>query len=234
MPTDREPDQASPEQERPLRAGVVTQLRAQAKNPDRVSVYLDGRFAFGLYQDIVLQFGLYKGRRLEVDEQQRLLEADQLYIARSKALHYLAYRARSEQEVRRKLGQGGFSEGVVDEVIARLETLGYLDDAAYAEGYARRRFETGGYGPRRVRNDLMRRGVGRADIEAALAKVFDEEDDVIAAAREQAGRRWSRLAREEDPLKRRKKVYDFLLRRGFSYDVIQRVVDEIERGEDDG
>lgn len=220
-------DQARSE-ERTRQEGRITALRVQQKNPERVSVYLDGRFAFGLYQDVVLSHGLRKGQVLSVAEQEALLAADAVLVAKAKALSYLAYRARSRFEVRRKLLRGGFDEAVVAQVLDRLEELGYLDDAAYARAYAQGRFETGGYGPQRVRSDLMRRGVARAVIDRVLADVFSEQDDILETARAQAERRWARLAGEEDPRKRRKKLYDFLLRRGFSYDTIRRVADELE------
>lgn len=215
--------------ERPLAPGTITRLVAQTRNPERVSVYLDGRFAFGLHRDVVLQHGLHKGLALDVATQERLASADQVLVAKSKALHYLAHRARSEHEVRQKLARSGFSEGVAEQAVARMRELGYLDDAAYAEAYARGRFERGGYGPRRVQNDLLRRGIDRRLIEQTVARVFSVRDDVVEAAREQALRRWPRLAREEDPRKRRKKLHDFLLRRGFSHDTTRRVVEEIAR-----
>ena len=213
----------------PLVPGTITGLRAQAKNQERVSVYLDGRYAFGVYRDLVLTFGLRKGLELDVAEQERIQAADEALVARAKALAFLGYRDRSEQEVRRKLERGGFGAAAIDEAVARLHTLGYLDDAAYARNYARARFERGGYGPQRVRADLMRRGVPRALVEQTIADVFDRTDDVLEAARAQARTRWQRLAREPDPLKRKKKLYDYLLRRGYGYETVHRVVDELAR-----
>lgn len=214
--------------ERPLQPGTITRLRAQTKNPDRVSVYVDGRFAFGVYRDVVLSLELRKGRFLSVEEQQQAIRADRVLVAKSRAMHYLGYRARSEHEVRQRLARSGFDEPVVEEAVARLRELGYLDDAEYARSYARSRFERGGYGPRRVRSDLMRRGVPRRIIDATIAEIFEARDDVLETAREQAAKRWPRLAGEEDPLKRRKKMYDYLLRRGFGYDTVRQVVDELE------
>lgn len=216
--------------DRPLRPGKITKLVVQDKNPNRVSLFVEGAFAFGVYQDLVLEFGLQVGKTLSVAEQARILEADQVFIAKAKALHYLGYRARTEHEVRQKLRRSGFGEEVVERVVERLHSLEYLDDDAYARDYVRARFSNKGYGPRRIRSELVRRGVGRRLIDTALEEVF-RSADTHAAAREQAEKRWPRLAGEADPYKRRKKLSSFLLRRGFSYDTIARVVEELEQEE---
>ena len=210
-------------------AGTITSLRVQEKNPNRVSVFLDGAFAFGVYGDLVLEYGLVKGRRLSDDEVAQIQAADAVFVAKATAMHYLAHKARTEAEVRRKLQRSDLPEQAVEQAIQRLHALGYLDDDAYTREYVRSRFRTKGYGPQRLRADLRRRGVAPALIEAALAELLGA-DDRLTAAREQALQRWPRLAREPDPRKRRKKLSDFLLRRGFTYDTVRQVVDEVAEG----
>ena len=205
---------------------TITRVQVQRTNSDRCSVYLDGTFAFGVYQDVVVQFGLRKGKHLTVAEQREILAADQVHIAMATALHYLGYKPRTEREVRRKLDEKDLG-AVADRTIARLNELGYLDDASYAHAYVEARMRRG-YGPRRIRMELRRRGVANAQVEQALEAVVDA-DDRLEAAREQAARRWPRLQKESDPRRRRKKLYDFLLRRGFGYDLIRQVTDELER-----
>ncbi|RMH49227.1 MAG: recombinase RecX [Bacteroidetes bacterium] len=221
------PPAAPPARFEPTRPATVTRLVAQERHPDRVSVFLDGAFAFGVYRDVVIEFGLHRGQVLSVEAQRRILRADRIRRARSRALHYLAHRARTTEEVRRKLLQSGFEAAVVEAALERLVELGYLDDAAYARAYVRGRFRSRGYGPARLRSELMRRGVPRALVEAAVQELLEEEDP-LEAARSQARRRWARLAREADSRRRRKKLSDFLLRRGFTYDTVRRVVDELD------
>jgi regulatory protein len=215
---------------RPLQPGTITRLAAQKKHPDRVSVFLDGAFAFGVAQDLVLEYGLARGRHLSVALQKQLIEADQVLRAKALALGYLAGRARTEHEVRQKLQRHAYGPEVADRVVERLHALGYLDDAAYAQAYVRARFRNRGYGPKRLRSDLMRRGVARSHIDAALDEQLDQ-DDLDAAARAHAEKRWARLAGEPDPRKRKKKLADYLLRRGFSYDTVRRMVDALAKGD---
>lgn len=208
--------------------GTITSLEPQVNNDDRVSVYLDDEFAFGAHEDIVVKHGLRVGQTL-TPEDRREIEADEQYVrAKQRALDYLAHKPRTEQEVRRKLRERDVAPFVVDQVIARLQELDYLDDEAYAHEYAHNRFSNKGYGPIRIRRELEERGVNRAVADAAVDDLFAEED-ATAAAREHAENRWPRLAGEDDPRRRKQKMYRYLRRRGFTTDTIYTVLDELER-----
>ncbi|MEM6782825.1 MAG: RecX family transcriptional regulator [Bacteroidota bacterium] len=212
----------------PLKDGAITRLVQQQKNTERVSVFLDGAFAFGLTKDVAVTEGLRKGQRLTVAEQEALLGRDEVLRARRKALDYLSYKARTSSEVRRKLREKGFPENAIEDAVARMEDLGYLDDAAYAKAYARGRFTGRGYGPQRIRTDLLKRGLDRRHIDAALDEVA-EPDDLYEAAMRHGEKRWDRLASEPDPRKRRKKTFDFLIRRGYDFDTARRVLETLEK-----
>ena len=218
-------------QRRPLQPGTVTRLAGQQKNPQRVSVFIDEAFAFGVHGDLVVEFGLYKGQALSVEQQQRIVEADRERAARGVAFEYLGYRARTEHELRQKLARSGFDEAVAERTVARLREMGYLDDQAYARSYVQARFRNRGFGPGRLRSDLRRRGVSGGLIDAAPDALLEQED-MLEAARRHAQKRWPRLAAETDAFKRRKKLSEYLVRRGFSYDTARRVFEELENQRD--
>lgn len=156
-------------------------------------------------------------------------EVGSLAAAVSTAVQYIVSRPRTAHEVRQKLARSGVSEAVIETALAQLQERGLLDDAAYSRAYLTSRLQHRGYGPQRLSRELHQRGVGRALIEDAVQQNLDEED-VLAAAREQATRRWDRLARETDPARRRQKLYDFLRRRGFASTVVQQVLTELAEG----
>lgn len=215
------------QRQRPLQPGTITRLVGQKKKPHRVSVFIDDTFAFGVHVDLVVEFGWQKGRFLGVDEQQQAITADRARAAGEAALAYLGHRARTVHEVRQKLMRSGYDEAVAERTVGRLLELGYLDDAAYARTYVQARFSNKGYGPGRLRGDLLRRGVAAQHIDAALDELL-ADDDVLEAARAHAEKRWPRLAAETNPLRRRQKLSAYLVRRGFTYDIARRVVEELE------
>jgi len=208
-------------------AGTITDLDQQKNNASRVSVFLDGEFAFGVHEDLVVKHGLRVGRTLTPEEQREVERDDQYVRAKQRALDYLAHKPRTEEEVRRKLRRQDAPETIIEDVVARLYELSYLDDEAYADDYVRNRFASKKYGPVRIRRELVERGVDRHTAETAVDALFDEED-ARAAAREHAEKRWARLA-DEDPRRRRQKLYRYLRRRGFTSDTINPLLDELER-----
>lgn len=215
-----------------LADGTITRIVRQKKDPDRASVFLDDAFAFGLAVDLVIDAGLRKGMPLSAHRQRELLIRQETFAAKAAALRYVNHRARTVDEVRRSLIQKGFAEPIVEDTVADLERLGLVDDASYARQYAASRFNGPGYGPARIRQDLIRRGVARRDIDAALDTLVETED-VGAEAREQATKKWRSLASEEDVRKRQKKTMDYLVRRGFGFDVARSAVEALASEEDD-
>jgi regulatory protein len=211
------------------RAGTITHLAVQPHQPTRVAVFLDGTLACDVSQEVVRAWGLRIGRTLSAAEQVHLAAAEQLMAAQAIAMQYLAARPRTAHEVQQKLHRHGVADGVIAQVMAHLHDCGALDDAAYVHAYLTSRLTSRGYGPQRLRRELHQRGVSRALVTEAVQQDLAAED-VLAAARVQATKRWPRLAREAHHGKRRQKLHDFLRRRGFPAAIVQQVLTEVVQG----
>jgi len=125
------------------------------------------------------------------------------------AVRLLARREHSRRELRHKLGQRGFDDAVIDEVLARLREEGWQSDTRYAESYVRSRIERG-YGPDRIGAELRQRGVDEMTAEQAVSAA---EADWPALARRQLRRHFSAPPADFD---QRVKRYRHLLNRGFA------------------
>lgn len=215
-----------------LREGTITRIAPQRRDDSRVSIYLDGEFIFGLSVDVMQLYALEKGQFLPYEKVLTLVEEDQLKKAKATALEFISYRGRSEKEVRDKLEKKSFSPEIIEKAVSRFEDLGYINDETYARDYARSRLQGKGYGPQRIRMDLKKRGVPKHLIEEALQEL-DEADSYYEIALREGRKRWQRLAKETDPYKRKKKLGDFLLRKGYNYDVVRQVMDRLERGDEE-
>jgi regulatory protein len=200
-------------------AGTITALVAQKRNKERVNVYLDGEFAFGLA--LIEALKLHKGQQLSDDDIARLKALDEIEVAHDRALNFLSYRPRSSEEVRRNLHQKEFAEQTIETVIERLTGAGLLDDAAFARYWVdnRERFEP--RSRRALRYELRQKGVPDAAIQAALEDL-DEED----AAYRAASARLRRYARADEETFR-KGLGNFLARRGFGYGIVRDVLDRL-------
>jgi regulatory protein len=198
----------------------ITGLQPQRRSKRRVSVFLDGQFLFGLSQDIAAALGLRVGMEVDRAALDRIAREEQLNEARNYAFLLLSYKARTTAELKTRLVRKSFPPDIVDATIARLVELKMVDDAGLARQFAEDRVNIGHKGKWRVRGELMKRGVAREHIEAAMAQAPDERDAARAVAEKYLGRN-RRL--ELAVLKRR--LYALLARRGFSPDTIRKVMD---------
>lgn len=213
-----------------LYADVITALEVRGGQGERVAVSVGNAYTFEIAADLVRRHGLAEGDEISVETQRRLLIADEIDEAKETALNYLSYKPRTTGEVKRRLRRDEFREEVIDEVVYQLEEQDYLDDRTYARLFAEERFSSKGYGPYRVQQDLRKRGVSEPIIDQVIDEIFDA-DEMREEALRRAEKRWSRLSNEEDFRKRRKKLYDFLARRGFPFEIVREVVDEVAYGD---
>ena len=202
-------------------SGTITALKAQEKSKDRVSVYLDGEFAFGLA--LIHALWLKIGQRLSDDEIVELREADTLEKAKQRALGLIIYRPRSVSEVKLRLQRAGVDEDAIAQVIASLRESGLLDDEAFSKAWVESRLGSSPRSKRMIAWELRKKGVSDAVIESSTENVSDE-----AAGYELALRRWPKVAKLETANERRRKLSEYLARHGFSYDIIEDVITRIQ------
>jgi regulatory protein len=204
-------------------AGKITELRFQKRNKDRVNVYLDGQFAFGLAA--IKAAHLKVGQELDDADIARLQKQDEIERVYERALNFLSYRPRSEAEVRRNLRGKDVENQVIESVVERLTQAGLLDDREFARYWVENRAQFKPRGARALRQELREKGIPDAVVTETLES-FDEED----AARRVAQTGARRMARLE-PRDFRRKLSAYMVRRGFSYAVIKPLVEEmLERG----
>jgi regulatory protein len=200
-------------------AGKITALKRQKKNRDRVSVFLDGRFAFGLPEIAAVSLSL--GQFLSDAEIEALGEQDERETAYNRVLNYLSYRPRSRAEVITYLRKRDVSESQIGVIVERLTRAGLLDDEAFAQFWVENRERFRPRGVRALRYELRGKGLDDEVIEQALASVDASASAYRAASRK--ARQWSQL----DESTFRQKLVAFLARRGFDYSVAREVVERL-------
>lgn len=185
----------------------------------RARIFVDGEFWAEIDADVAVERGLREGAALALEELEVARVAGERALAMNRALHFLGYRARSRSEVRERLRRYGYGEETVGAVIGRLEELGYLDDEEFARTVVREKARR--YGPRRVSADLRRSGVDAELAQDIVEEEFAERSEV-ETARSAAARRYNRRGSDAEA----RRVYGFLMRRGYSADVCAEVARE--------
>jgi regulatory protein len=199
-------------------SGTITALVAQKRNKDRVNVYLDGTFAFGLAAIEAIK--LKRGQVLSETDIDRLREADEVEKAHEKALRFLANRPRSESEVRQNLKKAEFGSLAIDQVIERLSQSDLINDEAFVRYWIENRSQFNPRGQRALRQELRQKGVAREVIDAVLEESGDDEDAAATQAALAKANRYRHLPQPEFA----QKLGAYLGRRGFDYETVRQAV----------
>lgn len=196
----------------------ITEVRQGIKNPNRVNVFIDGKYSFSLDVSQVIDFGVKVGRELTTEELSELKKASEFGKLYQRTLEWVLARPRSIKEtkdyLRRKIYEKKIDKIYIDDIIEKLKNKNYVNDLMFAEWYTENRFIKKGVSQRRLAQELMKKGISRDIIEKALSSRNDEVDlkKMISKKR----------AKYQDD----EKLMAYLVRQGFSYDLVKRIVQE--------
>lgn len=194
----------------------IEELKPSQRVQGRWLVVLDDGSILRVGEGEVIDFALFAGKELTEDEASRLTAAAHVAGLKHKTLDLLTRKPQSRKELERKLGEWGAGEEEIECICKRMEELGLLNDAAYA-GQVVRHYETRGYGVRKLRDELYRRGVPRDLWDEALAEAEDPAEAIDAFLQK-------KLAGKEPDRKELKKLSDALARRGYGWEDIRSAI----------
>ena len=200
-------------------APKITDLKPQKKNKNRISVFLDGEFAFGLSR--IVATWLRVDQELTPEKIIDLREQDAREVAMQRAIKFLSYRPRSSAEVRENLAKHEIPSHTIDSVLDRLHQNGMVDDRAFARAWIENREEFRPRGARALRMELRQKGLDE-DLISEVLESIDEVELAYKAASPKAPR-YQGL----DEWDFKKKLGGFLSRRGFDYSTITETTQQI-------
>ena len=200
-------------------SGVITALKEQKKNQQRVSVFIDHAYRFSL--DRTLAAGLQVSQVLTEDQISQLSLQDEEQRAYQRAVRYLSRRPHAEQEIRDKLYRNGITEPVLTRTLDRLREAELVDDVKFAQAWVENRLTFRPRSGRALRLELKRKGVPAEAIDNALSG-FEEVRAAHRAAKKGV-RRYAHL----EPEVARRRLMAYLTRRGFGYGVVKEVSQQV-------
>jgi regulatory protein len=203
------------------RMKTVTAIGEGKRRKRRLNIFLDDKFAFSLEADVALKEGLRVGQELSEGDIEALTGAELSQRCLNAALRYLAYRPRSESELRERLQRRGFGGDTLETALARLKEQGLVDDLAFAQFWKENRQS---FSPRSqwlTRRELKQKGVADEVIERVVADVNDEDSAYQAAIAK------ARRLPAADYEGFRRRLGEYLKRRGFGYGVIKNTLKKV-------
>ena len=195
----------------------ITAIKQQVKRQGRYSVYVDGKFAFGLSEAALISSGLASGQELTPAQFEAHKKAAGLDKAYGNALRYVVMRPRSTWELRDYFRRKQVDDEGATQIITRLESLGLVNDRAFAEAWVANRRLLKPVSKRRLQLELRQKHVASNIIDEVLAEDETDERDTL---RQLIAKKRSRYA---DP----QKLMQYLARQGFGCDDIKTALSEL-------
>jgi regulatory protein len=206
-------------------SGAITSLVPDVRRPACIRIHVGGRPYYTIPRAVAAAERLEPGRTIDEALHARLGHAADQEAALRAALRTLEVRPYARADLERRLVRRGHARVAVAAALEEAAGMGLLDDAAFARSYAETRAARG-RGPMRIRRDLLAMGVARDAIDAAIAARWPDGAEDSALPLALATRRAAQLGDLPRPVKRRR-LFAYLMRRGFSGRTINQVVTQV-------
>lgn len=203
---------------------TITKIATQ-KRAGRYNLDLDGHFAFGVSENIIAKFGLIKGRQLDAQMIETIKAAELVDQGLKIALNYLSPALRTTKQVRDRLKQKKVDDEVIDQVVAHLQGQQLLNDAVYAKHFVATKQIFNPKGPRGIAQELKQAGVAEEIVEEALSAYSEESQFDVAL---KMAEKMAKTHRRDSTVIRQQKVAQGLVQKGFSFDLANQVINELD------
>ncbi|MDO8551298.1 MAG: RecX family transcriptional regulator [bacterium] len=209
----------------------ITDIKPQKKKEDRFNIYVDGKFSFALPAETLVKAGLKINQSVSEEQIERLIKENEFQKAYDKALHFLSFRPRSQRELTDMFSKKDIGEETIKMVMRKLEEQGFLNDEEFAKWWIEQRLNFKPSSRRLLSLELLRKGVAK-DLAQSLLDSYIDKDKEYQLAKKTAEKKMGSL-KKLPILVRRKKLSEYLGRRGFSWEIIKRVLVKITSYEED-
>lgn len=203
----------------------ITKIERQKKSLHRYNIHIDGEFAFGVDEEILLKSNLHKGLELTKDDMIQLIDEESTRSAYLLAIRYLSYRIRTKFEMETYLREKAVEEILIKQTIKRLIDEKLIDDHQFAEIFVRDRINQTSKGPRVIERELMEKGINKSVASQALTSFTYEQqlEKVIDTANKEMKKRSNKSYRQ-----RIQQLQAKLMRRGFGQEVLNEMIQQLE------
>jgi regulatory protein len=203
---------------------IITKILKSKKHRDRYSIQIDGGPGFDVSADVLQKFSLHVDQKIDDQIVERIATTEAHHRAQAIAFNYLSYRPRSFKEVVDHLVRKGYTRELGQKVARTLQGMKYIDDTEFARTFVRDRLKRRPSGSSLLRHALFSKGISPVIVEKVLKEYVFDDEQLEAAQRLAERRLGTGSLTKMDKLKRKKRVFDYLLRRGFSTEITTKAV----------
>lgn len=200
----------------------ITSIEKQKKK-GRYNLFLEGEFAFGIYEDTLVKFSLRKNDDLTEEKITGIKDYDEFNYGKKVGYDFLYYRQRSEKELRTKLKQKNISQKNSDKVIEFFINHRFLNDEEFARSFVTNELLKKPSGKRMLYRKLLQKGINKEVIERILESSYPEE----SSGAEALLRKYIKRLKDKPPPVQKQKAYNYLISRGFNFDTSKETVEKL-------
>ncbi|HEX6982654.1 MAG TPA: regulatory protein RecX [Balneolaceae bacterium] len=205
---------------------VISSISIQKKNKERYSLFVDDEFLLGVAEQTLLKFKLTKGVEVTPLLFRKLQQEEGRFAIKSYFLNLLSRRDHARKELLDKARRKDYPAEVIKNVLDELQKKGFINDTGFAEKYASEKYRLKKWGPVKIQSYLYKKGISKDVAHQSTEKVFKDEN-LNKTFLTLVLTRKKRFLKEDDPFKRKKKVFDYLARRGYPPSDIYKYLDEL-------
>jgi len=197
----------------------ITALEVQKNDPSRISVFGKEKFLFGISIHTSQKLGLHNGFELTLETLREIESAAHFDSIRNWLLILLGKKPYSRHLLAEKCKKDGYPPIVYMQILDEFENRGWIDDESYARAFANDKFRFQKWGPQKIRTNLLQKGVSEAISRSVISDLIDVTDqvDMLKVLIE---KKKNHFLREPDLLKRKKKVINYLLSKGYDQNIV--------------
>ncbi len=203
----------------------IVRIEVQKKNSFRYSLFGEQGFIIGVSDSTLSTLNLKKGSIITQDQYLKIEESEERWKIREYFLRLLGRRDHASFELKKKGYKKEYSSELMDDILEELESKGYINNLKFAEKFVHDKFEFNQWGPNKIRNHLRSKKINSAIIEQAIDSQLQSGDE-LSVIQDLFKKKKPSLLRTS-PEKRKKKLFDYLLRKGFNSDIIFRHIDNL-------
>ncbi|APC41771.1 recombination regulator RecX [Clostridium estertheticum] len=211
-------------------SSLITKIEFQKKNKARVNIYMDGEYAFACDAQLVYIHNITKGRAMDKESLESIVNEDNYIKGKTCALHFLERSFKSTKQVIDKLTMKEFDAKTIERVMDFLRRYDFIDDSLFIQLYIKEKIRS--CGKNKIKFALLKKFLPKELINEELNKITSEQ--LLETALKLANKKIVTLSKsEKDHQKLYKKTSDYLARSGYDYELIRKVMDEIASDDKD-
>jgi regulatory protein len=209
---------------------TVVNLKRKKRTKEWYLIYLnDGREILS-YIDFIVKFKVKVGKQLTEEQIKEMKSESEVILAKEIAYRFLSYKPRTLKEVSDKLKAKGFQSDLVSKVVEELKNYGFINDLEYARNFVLNRSRSKTLGELALRRELLSKGISSEIVDEVLSErenLIDEFEIALDLAQGKLKQIKSLKKRKKGRDEYKRRIYEFLLRRGFKFETINRVMREV-------